>query len=182
MIEVPPARIPEEPAAVIPHAGFCEGGRRKTDVSYFNLLKMNITRRRICLAIAVVLLVWAIYGRVSYYPQVNVDWRTTADINRGRGFYVAVGRLWGKQDLFLEPLQRNGCRYSWWYPTSSLRTPTRLRADAAATQMSVSIFRTGGSKFQSMQMSHPFLPQINQIDRMCLSFMQTTPSNSLILR
>ena len=26
MIEVPPARIPEEPAAVIPHAGICEGG------------------------------------------------------------------------------------------------------------------------------------------------------------
>ncbi len=64
------------------------------------LLKMNITRRRICLAIAVVLLVWAIYGRVSYYPQVNVDWQTTADINRGRGFFVATGRLWGKQDIF----------------------------------------------------------------------------------
>ena len=26
MIEVPPARIPEEPGAVIPHAGICEGG------------------------------------------------------------------------------------------------------------------------------------------------------------
>jgi hypothetical protein len=26
MIEVPPACIPEEPAAVIPHAGICEGG------------------------------------------------------------------------------------------------------------------------------------------------------------
>jgi hypothetical protein len=26
MIEVPPARIPEEPVAVIPHAGICEGG------------------------------------------------------------------------------------------------------------------------------------------------------------
>ena len=25
MIEVPPARIPEEPGAVIPHAGICEG-------------------------------------------------------------------------------------------------------------------------------------------------------------
>ena len=32
MIEVPPARIPEEPGAVIPHAGICEGGRRATDV------------------------------------------------------------------------------------------------------------------------------------------------------
>ena len=26
MIEIPPARIPEEPGAVIPHAGICEGG------------------------------------------------------------------------------------------------------------------------------------------------------------
>jgi hypothetical protein len=26
MIEVLPARIPEEPGAVIPHAGICEGG------------------------------------------------------------------------------------------------------------------------------------------------------------
>jgi len=26
MIEVPPARIPEEPGAVVPHAGICEGG------------------------------------------------------------------------------------------------------------------------------------------------------------
>jgi hypothetical protein len=26
MIEVPLARIPEEPGAVIPHAGICEGG------------------------------------------------------------------------------------------------------------------------------------------------------------
>jgi len=26
MIEVPPARIPEKPGAVIPHAGICEGG------------------------------------------------------------------------------------------------------------------------------------------------------------
>ena len=26
MIKVPPARIPEEPGAVIPHAGICEGG------------------------------------------------------------------------------------------------------------------------------------------------------------
>ena len=26
MIEVPPARIPEEPGAVIPHAGICKGG------------------------------------------------------------------------------------------------------------------------------------------------------------
>jgi hypothetical protein len=26
MVEVPPARIPEEPGAVIPHAGICEGG------------------------------------------------------------------------------------------------------------------------------------------------------------
>ena len=26
VIEVPPARIPEEPGAVIPHAGICEGG------------------------------------------------------------------------------------------------------------------------------------------------------------
>jgi hypothetical protein len=26
MIEVPSARIPEEPGAVIPHAGICEGG------------------------------------------------------------------------------------------------------------------------------------------------------------
>ena len=26
VIEVPPARIPEEPVAVIPHAGICEGG------------------------------------------------------------------------------------------------------------------------------------------------------------
>jgi len=25
MIEAPPARIPEEPGAVIPHAGICEG-------------------------------------------------------------------------------------------------------------------------------------------------------------
>jgi hypothetical protein len=25
MVEVPPARIPEEPGAVIPHAGICEG-------------------------------------------------------------------------------------------------------------------------------------------------------------
>ena len=32
MIEVPPARIPEEPGAVIPHAGICKGGRRSTDV------------------------------------------------------------------------------------------------------------------------------------------------------
>ncbi len=26
MIVIPPARIPEEPGAVIPHAGICEGG------------------------------------------------------------------------------------------------------------------------------------------------------------
>jgi hypothetical protein len=26
VIEVPPARIPEEPVAVIPHAGICKGG------------------------------------------------------------------------------------------------------------------------------------------------------------
>jgi hypothetical protein len=26
MIEVPPARIPEEPGAVIPHAGICDEG------------------------------------------------------------------------------------------------------------------------------------------------------------
>jgi hypothetical protein len=26
MIEVPPTSIPEEPGAVIPHAGICEGG------------------------------------------------------------------------------------------------------------------------------------------------------------
>jgi hypothetical protein len=26
MIKVPPARIPEVPGAVIPHAGICEGG------------------------------------------------------------------------------------------------------------------------------------------------------------
>ena len=26
MIEVPPARILEEPGAVVPHAGICEGG------------------------------------------------------------------------------------------------------------------------------------------------------------
>ena len=26
MNEVPPARIPEEPGAVIPHAGICKGG------------------------------------------------------------------------------------------------------------------------------------------------------------
>ena len=26
MIKVPPARIPEEPGAEIPHAGICEGG------------------------------------------------------------------------------------------------------------------------------------------------------------
>jgi hypothetical protein len=26
MIEIPPARIPEEPGAVIPHAGICKGG------------------------------------------------------------------------------------------------------------------------------------------------------------
>ena len=26
LIEVPPARVPEEPGAVIPHAGICEGG------------------------------------------------------------------------------------------------------------------------------------------------------------
>jgi hypothetical protein len=26
MIEVPPAHIPEEPGAVIPHPGICEGG------------------------------------------------------------------------------------------------------------------------------------------------------------
>jgi hypothetical protein len=26
MIEVPPARIPEEPGAVIPHSGISEGG------------------------------------------------------------------------------------------------------------------------------------------------------------
>ena len=29
MIEVPLARIPEEPGAVIPHAGICEGGVRQ---------------------------------------------------------------------------------------------------------------------------------------------------------
>ena len=29
MIEVPNARIPEEPGAVIPHAGICEGGVRQ---------------------------------------------------------------------------------------------------------------------------------------------------------
>ena len=29
MIEVPSARIPEEPGAVIPHAGICEGGVRQ---------------------------------------------------------------------------------------------------------------------------------------------------------
>jgi hypothetical protein len=33
MIEVPPARIPEEPVAVIQHAGICEGGRLATGVS-----------------------------------------------------------------------------------------------------------------------------------------------------
>ena len=27
MVEIPFARIPEEPAAVIPHAGICEGAR-----------------------------------------------------------------------------------------------------------------------------------------------------------
>ena len=32
MVIVPPARIPEEPGAVIPHAGDLRGGRRATDV------------------------------------------------------------------------------------------------------------------------------------------------------
>jgi hypothetical protein len=30
MIVVPTARIPEEPGAVIPHAGICEGGVEKS--------------------------------------------------------------------------------------------------------------------------------------------------------
>jgi hypothetical protein len=51
------------------------------------------------LAIAATLLIWAIYGRVAYYPQVNADWRTTAAMNTTRGFYVAVGRMWGERNL-----------------------------------------------------------------------------------
>ena len=30
MVKVPPVRIPEEPGAVIPHAGICEGGVGQT--------------------------------------------------------------------------------------------------------------------------------------------------------
>jgi hypothetical protein len=41
MIEVPPARIPEEPGAVIPHAGICEGalGNRPLFLNLPNLKK-----------------------------------------------------------------------------------------------------------------------------------------------
>ena len=28
MVEVPPARVPDEPCAMVPHGGICEGGRR----------------------------------------------------------------------------------------------------------------------------------------------------------
>jgi hypothetical protein len=38
MIEVPPARIPEEPGAVIPHAEICEGAP-DSGCPYLNLLK-----------------------------------------------------------------------------------------------------------------------------------------------
>jgi len=51
MIEVPPARIPEEPGAVIPHAAICEGGRRPTDVP--TLIYQDIMRLLILFAVAV---------------------------------------------------------------------------------------------------------------------------------
>jgi hypothetical protein len=63
------------------------------------LQKMKITRQRLFIAVAAALLVLAIYGRLSYYPQVNGDWRTTANMNDESGFYVAVGRVWGTQNI-----------------------------------------------------------------------------------
>ena len=44
MIEVPLARIPEEPGAVIPHAGICEGGASGNRRPYLNRQKNSQPR------------------------------------------------------------------------------------------------------------------------------------------